>query len=60
MTPSQGIDFYHALKARYAARGEDVRKVEMLIFEGENHPLSGVEASKVSFEAMKEWFVGSG
>ena len=45
---SQGIDFYHALKARYAlvgAHGGHVggnRKVEMLIFEGESHPLDVV------------------
>ena len=33
------------------------RKVEMLIFEGEGHPLDGVEAAKVSFEVTKKWFV---
>ena len=70
VAPSQGVNFYHALKARYAsvgARGGDVggdkknvggnRKVEMLIFKGESHPLDGVEAAKVSFEVTKKWFV---
>ena len=63
VAPSQGVDFYHALKARYTsvgARGEQVggnRKVEMLIFEGESHPLDGVEAAKVSFEVTKKWLV---
>ena len=63
---SQGIDFYHALKARYAssvgARGGHVggnRKVEMLIFEGESHPLDGVEAAKVGFEVTKKWLAGA-
>lgn len=74
VAPSQGVDFYHALKARYASvrvrdGGGDVvgnnrrrrrrrRRVEMLVFEGESHPLDGVEAAKASFEATKEWFVG--
>ena len=64
MAPSQGIDFYHALKARYAKSAAEVpggrvdgnKKVEMLIFEGESHPLDGVEAAKVSFEVTKQWF----
>ena len=53
---SQGVNFYHALKARYASGGHvGNRKVEMLIFEGEGHPLNGVEAEKVSFEVIKKW-----
>ena len=61
---SQGVNFYHALKARYASVGHvggnrkhvgNNRKVEMLIFEGEGHPLDGVEAAKVSFEVTKKW-----
>lgn len=66
VAPSQGVNFYHALKARYAsdvARGGHVggnRKVEMLVFEGEGHPLDGVEASKVSFEVIKKWLADAG
>jgi acylaminoacyl-peptidase len=63
VAPSQGVNFYHALKARYAASesvGVGNRKVEMLIFEGEGHPLDGVEASKVIFEVTKKWLVGTG
>lgn len=68
VAPSQSVNFYHALKARYAsvgASGGQVvqggnRRVEMLIFEGEGHPLDGVEAAKVSFEVTKKWFVGAG
>ena len=47
--PSQGIEYYHALKARK-------KIVQMLRFEGESHPLDGVEAAKVSFEAAIDWF----
>jgi acylaminoacyl-peptidase len=47
--PSQGIELYHALKARN-------KMVEMLRFEGESHPLDGVEAAKISFEAAMDWF----
>ncbi|KAF4611949.1 hypothetical protein D9613_003766 [Agrocybe pediades] len=58
VSPMQGIEYYHALKARYAGGkdGKGKRKVEMLIFEGESHPMDGVEAAKAWFEAMKEWF----
>ena len=57
VAPTHGIEFYHALKGRYAAEGVDVgKKVEMLIFEGESHPLEGVEAAQASFGAIKEWF----
>ena len=65
VAPSQGVDFYHALKARYASVGArdghvgGNRKVEMLIFEGESHPLDGVEAAKASFEVTKKWLVGA-
>jgi acylaminoacyl-peptidase len=66
VAPSQGINLYHALKARYASvgarggHGGGNRKVEMLIFEGESHPLDGVEAAKVSYEVAKKWFVSAG
>ncbi|KAF8949992.1 Alpha/Beta hydrolase protein, partial [Flammula alnicola] len=58
VAPSHGIEFYHALKARYSKpeRKEKGCKVDMLVFEGESHPLDGVEASKASFEATRDWF----
>lgn len=57
VAPSHGIELYHALKARCAAKGKDVAKyVEMLTFNGEGHPLDGVETAKISFEAMRDWF----
>ena len=49
VVPSQGVEFYHALKARK-------RRVEMLCFDGESHPLDGVETAKISFEATIDWF----
>jgi len=55
----QGIEFYHALKARYSS-ASDKRKVELLIFEGQGHPLDGVEAAKVNFEATREWLADAG
>ena len=58
VAPTHGVEFYHALKGRYAAEGVDGRKkVEMLIFEGEGHPLDGVEAAQASFGAIREWFL---
>ncbi|KAF8800386.1 alpha/beta-hydrolase [Phlegmacium glaucopus] len=66
VAPSQGIEFYHALKARYASQSAanhdkyDGRKVEMLVFEGESHPLDGVEVAKVNFEVTKEWLADAG
>ncbi|KAF9474509.1 alpha/beta-hydrolase [Pholiota conissans] len=55
VAPAQGFLLYHALKARYAQEGKN-DKVEMLVFEGESHPLDGVEASRVGFEATRDWF----
>ena len=48
VAPTQGSAFYHLLKGA----GEEV---EMLIFEGEGHPLEGVEAAKVGWEASRDW-----
>jgi dipeptidyl aminopeptidase/acylaminoacyl peptidase len=50
VAPSQPIGLYHALKAR----GRDV---EMLSFEGEAHPLDGVEAARINFMAGRDWFI---
>ncbi len=47
--PSQGRDYYHALKALG-------KEVEMLWFPENNHSLDKVEAEKVSWEAQWEWF----
>jgi dipeptidyl aminopeptidase/acylaminoacyl peptidase len=47
--PSQGRDYYHALKARG-------REVEMLWFPENNHALDKVEAERVGWEAQWEWF----
>ena len=65
---SQGVNFYHALKARYASEPVDAhgrhvgsanRKIEMLVFEGEGHPLDGVEAAKVCFDVTRKWLVSA-
>ncbi|KAI0041885.1 alpha/beta-hydrolase [Auriscalpium vulgare] len=45
----QGKAFYHALKLRG-------KEVEMLVFEGEGHPLDGVEAARVGWEASVAFF----
>lgn len=45
----QGKTFYHALKGLG-------KKVELLTFEGEGHPLDGVEAGRVAWEATVDWF----
>jgi acylaminoacyl-peptidase len=49
VAPTHGIEYYHALKAR----GQEV---EMLTFEGESHPLDGVECARVGWEAGRDWF----
>ncbi|KAG2113986.1 Alpha/Beta hydrolase protein [Suillus cothurnatus] len=49
VVPAQGLRFYHALKGRE-------RRVEMLWFKGETHPIDGVEAARVSWEAGRDWF----
>ncbi|RXW22263.1 hypothetical protein EST38_g3573 [Candolleomyces aberdarensis] len=52
VSPSHGIEYYHALKARF----QDKSQVDLLVFEGESHPLDGVETAKVCFEATRDWF----
>lgn len=57
VAPSHGVEFYHALKARCAVKRRDAAKhIEMLVFDGQGHPLDGVETAKVSFEAIRDWF----
>ena len=60
VAPKQGIEYYHALKGRKnSALGlggpgtTDHGEVELLIFEGENHLLGGVEAGRVVWEAAR-------
>lgn len=53
VAPTQGIGYYHALKALRADCPDDV---EMLVFGGEGHPLDGLEASKVVWLRTAEWF----
>lgn len=48
VSPTQGIGFYHLLKGA----GEEVK---ILVFDGEGHPLDGVEAAKVVWEAGRDW-----
>ncbi|KAJ8590553.1 alpha/beta-hydrolase [Rhizopogon salebrosus TDB-379] len=49
VVPTQGMRFYHALKGRE-------KSVDMLTFPKETHPLEGVEAARVSWEAGRDWF----
>ncbi|OAX35979.1 alpha/beta-hydrolase [Rhizopogon vinicolor AM-OR11-026] len=49
VVPTQGMRLYHALKGREGT-------VEMLVFPKESHPLEGVEAARVSWEAGRDWF----
>jgi dipeptidyl aminopeptidase/acylaminoacyl peptidase len=45
----QGRTFFHALRRLG-------KKVELLTFEGEGHPLDGIEAARVGWEATVDWF----
>lgn len=64
VAPTQGIGYYHALRACGAVSAEhssavaDIHRprVEMLWFEGERHSLEGVEASRVVWECTLDWF----
>ncbi|KAF9074357.1 Alpha/Beta hydrolase protein [Rhodocollybia butyracea] len=53
VAPTQGIEYYHALKA---FRGDVADDVEMLMFDGQGHPLDGPEASKVGWLRTVQWF----
>ncbi|KAM6493471.1 Alpha/Beta hydrolase fold [Amanita muscaria] len=55
--PSQGYGYYHALKAlQNSGAKSNGQRVEMLVFDGESHPLEGVECARVCWEASKAWF----
>ena len=47
--PSQGRNFYHFLKGKGNV-------VDMLCFPGNGHGLDKVEAMRVSFEVVRDWF----
>ncbi|KAH0580076.1 hypothetical protein H2248_002888 [Termitomyces sp. 'cryptogamus'] len=52
VAPTQGIEYYHALKQR----AREGTRIEMLVFDGESHPLEGVEASRVGWQAARDFF----
>jgi pimeloyl-ACP methyl ester carboxylesterase len=49
VAPTQGINYYHDLKAK----GKDV---DMLVFPDADHSLDGVEVARVSWQASLELF----
>ncbi|KAK0494381.1 acylaminoacyl-peptidase [Armillaria luteobubalina] len=51
VNPKQGLGYYHALKGR-----EGKVRVDLLWFDGEGHPLEGVEASRIGWERTRDWF----
>jgi acylaminoacyl-peptidase len=55
VAPTQGVGYYHALKAVKNKVGK-TDDVDMLWFPEESHPLDGVVASKASWFRTVEWF----
>jgi acylaminoacyl-peptidase len=56
VAPTQGMEYYHALKGKRTKDGKSkIGEVEMLVFEGESHPLDGVEAARVGWEAARDF-----
>lgn len=49
VSTTNSLTFYHALKGRG-------KEVEMLAFPKDSHPLEGVETSRISWEAGRDWF----
>ena len=49
VSPTNSLTYYHALKGRD-------KVVEMLAFPKDSHPLEGVETSRISWEAGRDWF----
>ena len=49
VAPSQGKNYYHALKGRG-------KKVQMLCFKDDCHPIDSVEGLRVTYEASKRLF----
>ncbi|KAG7091876.1 hypothetical protein E1B28_008277 [Marasmius oreades] len=56
VAPTQGIDYYHALKAVRAKANLPDDDVDMLWFPEDGHTLEGVEASRMSWVRTLEWF----
>ncbi|KAF9035745.1 acylaminoacyl-peptidase [Hymenopellis radicata] len=60
VNPKQGLGFYHALKGRTPGSKEEGAKskgkVDLMWFEGEGHPIEGVEAARVAWESTRDWF----
>ncbi|KAF5376688.1 hypothetical protein D9615_007841 [Tricholomella constricta] len=52
VAPTQGIEYYHALRQR----AREGTRIDMLVFHGESHPLDGVEAARVGWEAARDFF----
>ena len=52
VAPTNSLTYYHALKGRD-------KVVEMLEFPKDSHPLDSVEASRISWEAGRDWFVAA-
>jgi len=60
VAPTQGYGYYHTLKALRNGNGvAKESRVDMLVFDGESHPLNGVECERVCWEASKAWFLES-
>ncbi|KAF9008471.1 alpha/beta-hydrolase [Hymenopellis radicata] len=57
VNPKQGLGFYHALKGRIPGSKEEGAKskgkVDLMWFEGEGHPIEGVEAARVAWESTR-------
>ena len=58
VAPTQGYTYYHTLKALRHNDEDGIEKgrVEMLVFDGESHPLDGVQCARVGWEAAKAFF----
>ncbi|KAJ6620498.1 Alpha/Beta hydrolase protein [Mycena sp. CBHHK59/15] len=54
VTPTQGLDYYHALKGN-ARNLRENQKIEMHWFDNEGHSLDGVEANRIVWESSVKW-----
>ncbi len=60
VNPKQGLGFYHALKGRTSGSNEEGKgKVDLMWFDGEGHPIEGVEAARVTWESTRDWFANA-
>jgi len=60
VAPTQGYTYYQTLKTLQYCRSPGNQRVEMLVFDGESHPLEGVECARVGWEATRAWFADVG